>query len=468
MAFKPVILWTDALIYILIITSFVFILWARRRPLFHQAWRQVLARPMAMLSLIILSLFIFIGFTDSLHFQTALKQHQNGGQVHYSPKTQSIFDLLIRPIGQFSEKTYSAPFATTLFVKETVHKPDGSIVREYPHLQHAAIGINTSLEKAWDISKRIGVGVLLGSIVFLLIAALLLLRLKFKLKTSFKETFNQIKTNQTHLPWRLIFITLFILSVLIAISLNLAYGYHVFGTGKVGQDIFYQTLKSIRTGLVIGTLTTLIMLPFAIFLGVMAGYFGGRIDDVIQYIYTTLSSIPGVLLIAAAVLSLQIFISNHPDYFPNLEMRADARLLALCLILGVTSWTGLCRLLRGETLKLREIDYVQAAHALGTGRIKILVKHIIPNVMHIVLIAVVLDFSTLVLAEAVLSYVGVGVSPTTISWGNMINSARMELAREPIVWWPLLAAFIFMFLLVLSANLFSDAVRDAFDPKVTD
>jgi len=135
------------------------------------------------------------------------------------------------------------------------------------------------------------------------------------------------------------------------------------------------------------------------------------------------------------------------------------------LILGVTSWTGLCRLLRAETLKLREMEYVQAARALGVPRYMILYRHILPNVMHIVLISIVLDFSALVLAEAVLSYVNIGVDPTTYSWGNMINGARLEMARDPIVWWSLLASFIFMFSLVLAANLFADAVRDAFDPR---
>jgi peptide/nickel transport system permease protein len=146
--------------------------------------------------------------------------------------------------------------------------------------------------------------------------------------------------------------------------------------------------------------------------------------------------------------------------------RADLRLLFLCLILGVTSWTGLCRLLRGEAMKLREMDYVQAATAFGVGHFTIIVRHILPNVMHIVLISLVLDFSGLVLAEAVLSYVNIGVDPTMNSWGNMINSARLEMAREPIVWWSLIAALLFMFTLVLSANLFSDVVRDAFDPRL--
>ena len=186
----------------------------------------------------------------------------------------------------------------------------------------------------------------------------------------------------------------------------------------------------------------------------------------IQYLYTTLNSIPGVLLIAASVLMMQVVIDTHPEWFATSAERADARLLALCLILGVTSWTGLCRLLRGETLKLRELDYVQAARAFGVSQARIMARHILPNLMHIVLISVVMDFSGLVLAEAVLSYVGVGVDPSTISFGTMINTARMELSREPMVWWSLLAAFVFMFLLVLSANLFADAVRDAFDPRM--
>ena len=257
-----------------------------------------------------------------------------------------------------------------------------------------------------------------------------------------------------------------IVLVLLGLSLTLAGAYHVLGTDKVGEDVFYQSLKSVRTGLVIGTLTTLVMLPAAILLGIMAGYFRGWVDDVIQYLYTTLSSVPGVLLIAAAVLMMQIYMSNHQDDFNSLTERADLRLLFLCVILGVTSWTSLCRLLRGETLKLRQLEYVQAAQAFGVRHFTTLMRHILPNVMHIVLIVVVLDFSGLVLAEAVLSYINIGVDPNTNSWGNMINSARLELAREPVVWWSLLAAFVFMFVLVLAANLFADVVRDAFDPRL--
>jgi peptide/nickel transport system permease protein len=201
-------------------------------------------------------------------------------------------------------------------------------------------------------------------------------------------------------------------------------------------------------------------------LGTMAGYFRGWVDDVITYIYTTLNSIPGVLLIASAVLISQVWMDGHPDMFETVSQRADLRLLFLCLILGITTWTGLCRLLRGEALKLREMDYVQAARAFGVSDWRILTQHLMPNVMHIVLITVVMDFSGLVLAEAILSYVGVGVDPSMISFGTMINNARLELAREPMVWWSLASAFVFMFVLVLSANLFADSVRDAFDPRL--
>src|SRR5690606_9129203 len=229
----------------------------------------------------------------------------------------------------------------------------------------------------------------------------------------------------------------------------LAQHYHVFGTDKVGTDVLYQALKSIRTGVVIGGLTTLVMLPLAILLGIMAGYFKGWVDDVVQYIYTTLNSIPGVLLIAAAVLMMQVYIDTNPDLFPTTAERADLRLLFLCIILGLTSWTGLARLLRGETLKLRELEYIQAAKAFGVHNGRIIMRHVLPNLRHIVRIALVRDCSGLVLAEAVISYIGVGVDPTMISFGTMINAARMEMARDPMVWWTLAAAFVFMFALVL-------------------
>jgi peptide/nickel transport system permease protein len=315
---------------------------------------------------------------------------------------------------------------------------------------------------AWRVTAAVALGLIFGAVLTVGVAGWRLRQPGERLAAPLAR----LRRGETETPWRTVLGTVTLLALFVALLVLLAGHYHVLGTDQVGQDVLFKTLKSVRTGLVIGTLTTLVMLPFAIILGIMAGYFGGWIDDVIQYIYTTLSSIPGVLLIAAAVLSLQVYMANHAEAYNTILQRADFRLLWLCLILGITSWTGLCRLLRGETLKLRQMDYIQAATAFGVRNVSIMARHVLPNVMHIVLIAVVLDFSALVLAEAVLTYVGVGVDPGMHSWGNMINSARLEMAREPMVWWSLTAAFLFMFGLVLAANLFADAVRDAFDPRV--
>ena len=306
----------------------------------------------------------------------------------------------------------------------------------------------------------------MAAIVWNLLAFMLTAMLARRRNRSVIQTWQSIWHDREPVPWRTILISTAVIIFVLAPMVALSTRYHVLGTDKVGQDVFYLTLKSIRTGLLIATLATLVMLPLASALGIMAGYFGGRVDDAIQYVYTTLNSIPAVLLIAASVLMIQVYMGTHPELFDTIEQRQDLRLLFLCLILGVTSWTGLCRLLRGEALKLREQEYVQAAHAFGVSHARIITRHILPNVMHIIVIAVVMDFSVLVLAEAVLSYVGVGVDPTMNSFGNMINAARLEMAREPMVWWSLASAFVFMLVMVLSANLFADAMRDAFDPRI--
>jgi peptide/nickel transport system permease protein len=130
------------------------------------------------------------------------------------------------------------------------------------------------------------------------------------------------------------------------------------------------------------------------------------VDELVQYIYTVLSSVPNVLLIAACVLMVQVFLDKHPELFETGAERADLKLFLLCAVLGATGWATLCRLLRGETMKLRELDYVQAAHAFGVGHTRIMLRHIFPNVAHLMLITTVLSSRTLILYEAVLSYVG--------------------------------------------------------------
>jgi peptide/nickel transport system permease protein len=277
--------------------------------------------------------------------------------------------------------------------------------------------------------------------------------------------FSKFKSGQTEWPWRAMAITFTVMVLVITWVVMLSEHYHVFGTDRTGNSVLVFALKSVRTALVIGGLTTLVVLPLALFFGVTAGYLRGWVDEAIQYLYTLLASIPDVLLIAASVLLLQVFIDKNQGVFETALERADARLFFLCLILGITSFTGLCRLVRGETLKLRELEYIQSARAFGVSTPRVLWRHIVPNLMHLVLINTVMQFSSFVLAEAVLSYVGVGVDPKTASFGVMINTARAELAATPLVWWTLATAFVFMFLIVLSANLLADAIRDAFDPR---
>jgi peptide/nickel transport system permease protein len=467
MPFLPVILWTDALVFLLVAVVLAAIWYIRSRPHLRSPWRKVAHSRYGMCSLSVLLVFVAVGLLDSLHYRPRLDPNGSGAQATFSVEVRSVFDALIDPLGRRPERTYSAPFAAYAYAKETIERPDGTQVREFPRLKFGGAHLkNPEQELQHDVLRRVIGAVGLAVVAWILMTMLLAATIAGQRQEDFSTTLSRIISGETLVPWRAMLFTIGALLVVVVPLALLSARYHVFGTDKVGQDVFYQALKSIRTGLVIGTLTTLIMLPFALLLGVMAGYLRGWVDDIIQYVYTTLNSIPGVLLIAAAVLISQSWMDRNPDMFATVSQRADVRLLFLCLILGITSWTGLCRLLRGEALKLREMDYVQAARAFGVSDWRIINRHLIPNVMHIVLITVVMDFSSLVLAEAVLSYVGVGVDPSMISFGTMINNARLELAREPMVWWSLAAAFVFMFVLVLAANLFADSVRDAFDPRL--
>lgn len=489
MSFQPVLLWTDALLFLLIGLGLLAVIHARGQAPLREAWRKVGKRPTGMAAATVLLAFVLIGVLDSLHYRPLLpavsasagKGSTSTGEEDapagaaaasnvpaavYSTEVLSALDALLAPLRAQTEKTYSAPFAWTLYQREAIELPDGRQVRDYPRLVHGAAHLDAPGEaRARDIVARLsyaaGQAALWWAGVFLVLTTLVWRGSGLR----WGEVAGAMLAGRTVLAWRAALVTLGVLLLIVAACIELAPYYHVLGTDKVGQDVLYLALKSVRTALVIGTLTTLVMMPFAVALGIAAGYLGGWVDDAVQYVYTVLNAIPGVLLIAAAVLMMQVVIDTNPQWFDTAAERSDARLLALCFILGITSWTGLARLLRGETLKLRELEYVQAARAFGVKTPAILRRHILPNVMHIVMIALVMDFSGLVLAEAVLSYVGIGVDPTTISFGTMINMARAELAREPMVWWSLAAAFVFMFVLVLAANLFADVVRDAFDPR---
>lgn len=225
-------------------------------------------------------------------------------------------------------------------------------------------------------------------------------------------------------------------------------GTHILGTDGTGQDVFYRTLKGARTAFIIGGLTTLIATPLALLFGLAAGYYGKAVDDAIQYLFSVLASIPSILLQIALVLVL------------------GKGIFQICIALGITSWVGLCRLTRGETLKHRDREYVRAAKALGVSDFRLLTRHILPNLLPVVIISVTLGFSGLILSEAILSYLGIGVDAEMGSWGNMIDAARDELARDPVIWWNLTSASVALFILVLAFNLLGDALRDAVDPRL--
>ena len=462
----PAPLSTDVLVWLLVAAVAAYFRHVRKHQHLAAPWRRVTHSASGMAGLVVLLFFILVGLLDSLHFRPRLEREDPKAQAAYSSEVLSVFDLLAQSLRNRPEKTYSAPLATRAFAKELVELPDGKQMRVFPRLRYGGAHLKDEADQGRDLFVTCLRALALALVAWAAVSALIVLLVARRDGQGRDAALSSVWRGETAVPWRTLLATLGLLFAVCFGAAALSANYHVFGTDKVGQDVLYLALKSIRTGLVIGTLTTLVTLPLGVLLGIAAGYFKGWVDDVIQYVYTTLNSIPGVLLIAAAVLMMQVYVDTHPELFPTSAQRADLRLLFLCVILGLTNWTGVARLLRGEALKLRELEYIQAARAFGVGHVRIILRHILPNVMHIVLISLVMDFSGLVLAEAVLSYVGVGVDPSMTSFGTMINSARLEMAREPMVWWSLAAAFVFMFLMVLSANLFADAVRDAFDPRV--
>jgi peptide/nickel transport system permease protein len=464
---RPVALWTDWAVF-LVLAAAVFYVWrVRRTPHLAATWRRAFEQPVGAATAVVLGIVVAIGVADSLHFRERLADSGSAAASAsaYAATTRSVLDVLLARQEAGRETTYSEPLAYLGYQKETVER-DGQTLREFPRLKFGGAHLRHP-ESEWggDVVLRAIAGLIAGGLAMTVITAGAAFVRARRRRESLVAALGDILRGRTGSPVRTVLATSGALLLLAGPTIMLAGAYHVFGTDRVGNDVLYLALKSIRTALVIGTMTTLVTLPIAVGLGIAAGYLRGWADEVIQYLYTVLNSIPYLLLMAAAVLILTIFIDNHPELFETSAERTDARLFFLCLILGVTSWTELARLVRAEVLRLRELEYVQAAQAFGVRTWRIMLVHLVPNLMHVILINVVIAFSTLVLAEAILSYVGVGVDPSMASFGTLINTARMELSREPAIWWTLATSFSFMFAIVLSANLFADAVRDAFDPR---
>lgn len=219
----------------------------------------------------------------------------------------------------------------------------------------------------------------------------------------------------------------------------------IFGLDIFGRSVFAKTVKATEIAMSVGLVTGVLTILIGVTLGSLAGYYGGKVDEFLVWFYTVVSSVPGIMLL----ISIAFIVGKG--------------ILAVYLSLGLTSWTSLFRLVRGEFIRHKDREYVQAATAIGGGDFRKIFKHILPNVLHIVIINFSLQFQFAIKSEVILSYLGLGVQGVP-SWGTMINDAKLELARGN--WWQLAAATVAMMIVVLAFNILGDALRDALDPKL--
>ncbi len=218
-----------------------------------------------------------------------------------------------------------------------------------------------------------------------------------------------------------------------------------FGADIFGRSVFVKVIKATETAVMLGIVVSMISMFIGAGLGMLAGFFGGLVDEIIVWFYTTVSSIPGIMLLVAIAFIL------------------GKGTTSVFLSLGLTSWVGLCRIIRAEVMKHKDREYVQAANALGASNSRKLLKHILPNVSHLLIINFTQTFDSAIKAEVILSFLGLSVVGRP-SWGGMIDDAKLELGRG--VWWQLGAATMAMFFIVLAFNVLGDALRDALDPKL--
>ncbi len=229
----------------------------------------------------------------------------------------------------------------------------------------------------------------------------------------------------------------------------------ILGTDWGGKSVLLKTLLGAKVSMSVGLIANLIAVPAGLLLGAIAGYYGGKIDLVIVWLYSTLASIPGIILLISFKYAFKDVIVLGLDL---------GGIVGLYIALGAVSWIGTCRLVRAEVMKIRELDYVLAARATGTGSFVILLRHVLPNVLHLGIITFSLGFVGAIKAEVILSYLNLGVEPGTPSWGSMINAAKLDLFIGR--WWELTSAVVAMFILILALNIFGDRLRDAFDPRL--
>jgi len=221
----------------------------------------------------------------------------------------------------------------------------------------------------------------------------------------------------------------------------------IFGADKWGQDVLKKTIKGAETSIIVGLVSALLAVSIGTLLGAVSGYFGGWVDDILNWFYNIFTSIPYLLLVLAIAAVLQ-----------------QKGVLSIVLILGLTGWTGVYRLIRAEYMKHTAREYVLAAKAIGVGHFRRMFIHIFPNVSHIALVQMSILVVSFIKSEVILSFLGFGVPVGVVSWGSMLNEAQSELLLGK--WWQLVAASIAMAVLVTAFSMFTDALRDALDPKL--
>jgi peptide/nickel transport system permease protein len=219
------------------------------------------------------------------------------------------------------------------------------------------------------------------------------------------------------------------------------------GGDKWGRDVLLKTLKGTETSLLVGLAAALLATFIGTLFGAYAGYVGGRADDFFNWLYSVLTAIPYLLLILAVAAVL-----------------GQKGTSTVILILGLTGWTGIFRLVRAEYLKHKAREYVQAADAIGASHRRRMFVHILPNVSHVVLVQLSLHVVLFIKSEVILSFLGFGVGVDTVSWGSMLNEAQNELLIGK--WWQLAAATTAMAVLITGFSLYTDALRDALDPRL--
>lgn len=242
---------------------------------------------------------------------------------------------------------------------------------------------------------------------------------------------------------------------------------HLLGTDYLGRDVFYRAVFAAKTAVKVGVIASVIATFFGVLFGILAGYFGGTVDDIVVWIYSTFAAMPSLLFILAfALLVSKGFLSESmKSAFDAIAhvLRTEPGMLAVYLGIGLTGWVGLCRVVRGEAMRIRDMPYVQAARTLGVGHAAVLFRYVLPNLMHIVIIYFTMQFAFAIMTEVIVSYLGLGVQFEP-SWGTMIADGQERLWRG--IWWEVGAATAFMFVLVLALNILGDALRDALDPRL--